>query len=412
MTNHNDELGNELGRAMHHQADGIGGSPISFDAVKGTAGRIRRRRALAASAAVAAAVAIIVPTAMAGSDLFDGASTKDVPPANPSVTRTEGDVDGTDPVIDIRGLDTGATPGLVWIDGGTLHDGGTQVPVKGPYDGVVKLGERYVATGSLEGERIVAVLDESGAATAEYPLEGGLAPNASGSVVAWMSPGGTPQVLQEALAEPLAMAGQDGVLNGNVVGVTGEDCTTDPETTEGGGCSVVFTGDDAQGARTTYVSSSHGFSEVAAPGEAVTAVAEDGRRATIVEVRDDGTCSDVTDLEGTKLWSTCDYRVISFSPDGTRVLAHNSYGDGFGDTQLTVLDAADGTPVFDLTSTAASQASVFDQVWEDDEHVLAVVFQRGQWAVLRVGPDGSRELAVEPRAGEDMERPFFLSARP
>ena len=43
--------------------------------------------------------------------------------------------------------------------------------------------------------------------------------------------------------------------------------------------------------------------------------------------------------------------------------------------------------------------------------MLTVTYQDGEWAVVRVGLDGSMEYAVAPVSGSDMERPFFLQTR-
>ena len=58
-------------------------------------------------------------------------------------------------------------------------------------------------------------------------------------------------------------------------------------------------------------------------------------------------------------------------------------------------------------------ATYFDEVWEDAEHVLVVTYQDGEWAVVRLGVDGSMEYAVEPRkASMDDAFPFRLQTRP
>jgi len=410
--NGQDNIDRELGRALHRQADGIGGAPISIEAVKGTARGIRRRRALAATAAVAAAVAIIVPTAIAGTDLLRDSGGKELPPASQSPTAADdptGDVTARDD-LDVRNLETGDAPDLVWIGQGVLHDRDREIPLKGAYDAVAPLGDRYVVTANDEGDQKLVVLDENGAELATYPLSGGLASNAGHTIVAWMGTDNTPRVLQEGLDEPLQMAAFDGTFSySQVVGLVGNDCTTDPETTVGGGCTVEFTADDDQGVRSSYASSSHGFADRSAPeGHAVTAVSPTGGAIEITEVRDDGTCSVARAGSGDEMWTTCDYRGIAYSPDGSKLLAHDDYGDGFGDTQVTVLDANAGDPLVDLKSTEDSQAFVFDQVWEDEEHLLAVVYQQGEWSVVRFGLDGSREYAVEPVSAPDDQRPFFL----
>ena len=52
--------------------------------------------------------------------------------------------------------------------------------------------------------------------------------------------------------------------------------------------------------------------------------------------------------------------------------------------------------------------------WEDSTHVLAVVMQRYDWAIVRVGLDGSMEFAGEPLRGteEPAHVPYKLAVQP
>ncbi len=134
--------------------------------------------------------------------------------------------------------------------------------------------------------------------------------------------------------------------------------------------------------------------------------------AAVIDVREDlTTCSAAVDVVGggAQLWATCDHRLVEFSPDGARILATGSVGDGIGETQLAVLDARTGAVALDLGTV--DQAFIGQMVWEDDTHVLATVFEGGRWAVLRIGLDGSREYAVPPVSGEDLDSPFVLPSR-
>ena len=55
------------------------------------------------------------------------------------------------------------------------------------------------------------------------------------------------------------------------------------------------------------------------------------------------------------------------------------------------------------------QAALLHTVWEDDDHVLAMVFQDDAWAVLRLGvADGSVELAVRRCRTRAAQYPFVL----
>ena len=80
---------------------------------------------------------------------------------------------------------------------------------------------------------------------------------------------------------------------------------------------------------------------------------------------------------------------------------------------IHVLDLADGSVVRRFTHARnGHSATYFDEVWEDAEHVLVVTYQDGQWAVVRLGVDGSMEYAVGPRRGSmDDRSPFQLQTR-
>lgn len=105
----------------------------------------------------------------------------------------------------------------------------------------------------------------------------------------------------------------------------------------------------------------------------------------------------VVALDGTLLWRFDRGSLESFSPRGTRVLARRT-------RVLEVLDADDG-------SVVAALRLPFRQVlqlgWEDERHVLAVVVRAGRTTVLRLGTDGTVELATPP-APYDPNRPGYV----
>jgi hypothetical protein len=52
----------------------------------------------------------------------------------------------------------------------------------------------------------------------------------------------------------------------------------------------------------------------------------------------------------------------------------------------------------------------WDAVWEDGDHLLAVVVQRRHAAVVRVGLDGGVELAAPPVPTDPSSPPYTLRA--
>ena len=89
---------------------------------------------------------------------------------------------------------------------------------------------------------------------------------------------------------------------------------------------------------------------------------------------------------------------MAFSPSGTKLLASGAYADGFGDSELDVLDAQGGGPIVHYRT--ADGAAITAMQWEDGAHVLALVSDQVQWAVVRLGLDGHVEVAVPTVHGE------------
>jgi len=106
------------------------------------------------------------------------------------------------------------------------------------------------------------------------------------------------------------------------------------------------------------------------------------------------------------VWTTCDYRIVGFSPDGEHMIGISGYGDGLGETFFAVLKTRTGAIVARYQNTDPRRPSFARQVvFEDDEHVLAVVYEKGRWGVVRCDFEGSCELPVEPVRGGEMASP-------
>ena len=70
----------------------------------------------------------------------------------------------------------------------------------------------------------------------------------------------------------------------------------------------------------------------------------------------------------------------------------------------------DGAAVAEWHS--AGRAALLHTIWEDEDHVLAMVFQDDAWAILRLDvTDGSVELAVAPVPDQGGRTPFVLPVR-
>lgn len=425
MSHHEDDLT----RALHKEVDGLHESPLGLDDVRGHASTLRRRRRVAVGAGIAAALVIVVPTAIAATGGLDRAG-DDLPPATASPTVTEATesaptespapspspTDSAGPAttaFDVSDLPTGAPPAIEWSDGRDAHRAdGTVVADVLPAgaDGFAPMGSGWVVTTrDDQGGGYAQWVPESGVSTAQvHELDGDLATSPDGEVVAWAGPAGGVRLIQRDGDEVLEMPAISAAGPYDAVAVTTEDCKEGRSTDAG--CTVFANTLGEQPG--LWASSSHGFADrYDEEVQQLTAWSE-GVYAGITAFNEDlTTCSAVREPDTlSTVWETCDHRLVAFSPDGDHLLGVGSIGDGFADTQTAILDAADGTVLVDLRSDQKTQTGVLQLAWEDDSHALAVTYADGQWAVVRIGLDGTMEYAVPPRRGSDFERPFYLQS--
>jgi len=111
---------------------------------------------------------------------------------------------------------------------------------------------------------------------------------------------------------------------------------------------------------------------------------------------DDGSCWEVQDsgAGGARVWQTCDYSLLGFSPDGRYVLGFTAYLTPNGSPTLAVLDAATGERVadFELVGSRTSVVGIQPEIgWEDDETVVATLVTGDRQYVVRLGLDGTVE---------------------
>ncbi len=345
------------------------------------------------------------------------ASPSDSP--SPSTTTSPSPEPPTQAVLDVRRLPTGAEPGLAWAElafegtrqvGGTLHalDGDTVALPAYSLNEFAPLGDGWVVdmVDPDNGEELVFLLTAAGDHGDPWPAQGGIAVSPGGNVVAWTAPDGVVRTAHGRTGDVLTMPSvPTGRGAFRTVGVTSEDCKEGR--TSDGGCTVVVNGSGGA----VHVTTSHGI--VDRLPKLLAATTSRGRLVggmTSVDEDPAGSCSDLGVLFGKVRWSTCDHTLDAISPDREHLLGLPAYLDGFGPTTLAVLSAADGSPVYSWTGNRRS-ATYFDQVWEDDSHVLVRTFQRDRWAIVRLGVDGSMEYAVAPVRADSLASPFMLQTR-
>jgi hypothetical protein len=322
--------------------------------------------------------------------------------------------------LDLDGLTVGASPKIAWSRGVSLNGDDAKKVLPANLDQFVETKQLLVMR-DIDGKVFAYAPDGPTTTTPIGKAAGTLAVNDERNLVAWIAPDGSPTVHQEGEAKPATLLSQQGVTAGDAVAVLGRDCFNGPETVEGAGCSVYFRshGEKPQ----SFVASNHGFVEAIGDTNAPIRLQdadESGEVGWTTLNEDQTTCSSYTgretlDADTAKSWKTCAHMPLTFSPDGKHVLATASHGyEGLGASSLTILDRTTGKPRFTLRNNEKSQAAIVDMVWEDDEHVLAVVAQKLDWGIIRVGLDGSVELADERiRSTEELESiPYRLSVQP
>lgn len=358
-------------------------------------------------AAVAALVVIVVTLfSVTGDDPDDNASPGPTPtttaPGSASPTGSPSTSPSASPsaspggTYDLLGDDVtqGAPPALPYLARDQLvRPDGTSIRLPRAYDQLAVLGEAIVGAYDDQGERHVVLLDPTGEVTEDARLEGSFAVDGDSQKVAWATPAGEVEVRWA--GGELSLGNQGGPVS--VAAVTGS-C-------EAGDCRVfVNNADDRPPASVTP----DGTVEAVAPGALkVHDVHPSGLAAVRLSTTDTGSCSGVYDpAAGRYLWKTCDHSLFRFSPTADHIVASAPYLDGLGLSSVSLLDVETGDPVATFT---VSGGYVGQQVWEDESHVLVLLSAPDGWEIVRLGLDGSREIAVGPVGrADDPTLPMLL----
>jgi hypothetical protein len=310
-------------------------------------------------------------------------------------------------VLTIKGLPQGPSPQVPYLalDGGAWSlvepDGSTR-RLEQEYATFAPMGEGLVGTTYVDDRTVAVVLDGDLSEVSRAEVRGGtLATTPDGEIVAWLGADGRPHVVEQGGAQEYDL---NPVPGGDHVSAVISDGTTCKEGEGGNGCAVFV--NSADGSR-AWSSISHGIVDSVPGVLGVGDVAQGGAMVAMTSVADEGSCWGRFQAWKPKpVWETCDYTLFGFSPAGDHILAGPSYLDGFGQGLAAVLDD-DGHVLAEWHSRG--QAALLQTVWEDDDHVLAMVVEDDAWAVLRLGvADGSVELAVPPVPDSGGSYPFVL----
>ena len=385
----------DLTRTLSKRADDfarLGGHDLDLAQVVSRAGEIQRGRRMRASivmAAVTLAIAVPVGVTVLGQD---DSSRKPEPtpvtqaPANHSK-------------IIMADLTPGAKPKLGVVRNGVVEtpDGAVELP--SIYGDELATPQLVSAYATRDGYMLVSG-DDSGNNTVRYwsetdqtqtktwPIDGNVVVSPEGKVAAFAQPDGTVTVVQDDGSRyfDLGKIPDPGAFN--AVAVSGENCSGRSDLEDD--CEVLV-GTQGEVQQTWQIDAHGKTSKVYPDFKRVSDISVDGDVAGIVSFTDSGACSDVETKGGAKLWESCTYRIISFSPGGEYVLAANVENDGVGDRDLTILDAKTGETVLHLGTVDSTY--IHQMIWEDASHVLAVVSDELSMSVQRIALNGNRTNA-------------------
>ncbi len=397
MTSHDEQ---RLSDALRREAAGQDPHLLSLDDVTSRARGIRRRRVATGIVAAAAVAAVVVPTGLmtaGGNDRSDSqfaTQTPDAtatqgptpsqptqPPATPTgATTVELGADlpvGAAPLIPVRLGEYVLVPGS-----GKKVFTGTGLPFFSP------LGDQWVGVQrGPDGKGTFVVFDAEGTTVLREPAnpDGALAVSPDRTAAAYVGTDGrihsyTTSDGDLTLSEPIGGSIQ-------LASMTGSGSCRE----EAGGCQVLFN----KGRGGVGTADSHGIVDDV-PGFEHLGGASADAYVGIVSVSDEGSCSEARGIDDQQtIWRTCDHTPMRWSPDGRYLTAGPAYLDGLCCAQYDVLDGRTGASVvaIDAGTSASNMSYIHSLAWEDETHVLALVFLEDRWTFVRVGLDGSAEIA-------------------
>jgi hypothetical protein len=401
-----------LADALRAQATEAGLQPASFEAVRGRADTIRRRRAIGNGVALAVAAAIIAPIGW----MAIGPSDPVAPPVaeNPSQvpTPTE-DPDGveepgTEHVFTSQ-VPQGAAPGVAYIQGSTLHrpDGSTLELLEGTYFDLATMGDlTFAVRAGDEGVNQLYVFDGAGNPSEPYQGVNSVVKLADGSAVGWID--GDGEVWTYGATGPFSLGRAK--PDSTAVAMVGRGPCDGSK--EGSACGLFYNQPGEDGPMNISDAGPIPVKGLIKLADAT----ETSLLAGQTSYADTSSCHEVLNENRQLVFKTCERVPFQFSPNEKYLSANpTSYLDGFARPGLTIMDL-EGKDVAWWTSDAAPDGqadSLYYDVWEDEEHVLAVSTGPTGWHVLRLGVDGSIEKVLGPVVTDDpyTMAPYVLEGR-
>ncbi len=378
----NTPLEDQVHDALHRRVDPLQRAPFDVTDVRRRARGIQRRRATAAGVAVAAVLAVAVPFGLAATG---PAQRTDVPPATESPARVV--ASGT-VLVDPNSAETLAQSPvpLLDVDAPSLitPDGTTGLP--GPFAVLTPYLDGWVGVAMDEGAGTLRFLDADGAVEDGGSPTGGLVGSPDGTRVAWSEYTGSAWqvVLADRAGGPewlyTAFPPAPEAHRVEPVGFTSADEV------------VVRTFDDSLESKTYVIGAGGAAAELTGLVQAESASAATGLVAGLSRITADGSCYGAVNGAGTPVWETCEHSVGDFSPSGAYVVGTDPEADGNGSPTLSVLDGSTGEEIvtFEAALPRRTVGGFYSQVaWEGDEALVVRLFRGEEYAMMRLGLDGT-----------------------
>jgi hypothetical protein len=382
-----------LARELRERAGDVAGSHIGFEAVRHSAGRIRRRRNIVTGAVAAVLASVALPTGIAVTSALsggDGAVDDSLIATSPSAVPTPR-ADGTFPLT-LEGHPRGEAPQEPYVDGlgpaVVTPDG--SFPTEIAYQQVTRYADGWLALGYAGEGAQMFMLDEDMGVERAFPSGESFAVSSDGSQVAYVE-------IQDDGSQYLVNAPTDGA-DVQAWSFPARPALQPVGLVDRG--TVLYQTQDAQGATTVGLVSAEGKTSVEGFVNVLDANMATG--LIVGQTRSDlvnGSCYGVMDPAASTtemVWETCDYSLRGISPDGRYVAGSIPDYDGMGAPSLVVLDVETREVVVEFSADRNDPTVLFQGTWEDEDTVLGIVTEGATFSFQRFELDGRVEEAGDP----------------
>lgn len=307
-----------------------------------------------------------------------------------TTSQTTSQPPATTDVIDLTKLEKGEDMTIPYVRGTTLHSPLKTYDLDKTYHQVLRFSDStYVVAMNADNPYVGVINAEDPSKFELWDTTGKIVVNEEQDAVLWVGTDGDPYVLRQG-QEPEPLPGVQGSYV-TPIALINQDL-------------AYLSVQRADGSMEVWTSSAEGGTARVKGIMAASDAYADSDRIWVLgatEMKDGGSCWTVLGEPGDDTWKTCDYSLDDFNTDGSKILAGPAYRDGFGDGEVAILDASDGSVL--AAPELGGGAVIVGTAWEGEDTILANVYQDGEWAIVRIHADGSVDLATEPVKGSEQD---------